>query len=67
MNVEINGQKVEVAEGCNDLGALLAAENMDRPGCAVAVGNAVVPRSRWGATVLEPDMKITVINAVCGG
>lgn len=67
MTVEINRHTVEVPEHVADLAALLKAERLDGAGTAVAVDDAVVPRAKWSLTPLVPDMKITVISAVCGG
>lgn len=67
MTVEINRHPVEVPAGVTDLGALLADQRLDNPGTAVAIADAVVARSQWSSTPLTPDMKITVITAVCGG
>lgn len=67
MNVEINNDKVAVEDGCNSLLNLLEHEKLVRPGIAVAVNNRVVPRAAWNETALADGMKITVIQAVCGG
>jgi sulfur carrier protein len=40
----------------------------DRPrGCAVAVNDAVVPRSRWALQPIEPGDRVEVLTAVQGG
>jgi sulfur carrier protein len=36
-------------------------------GCAVAVNDAVVPRSHWAARVIEAGDRIEVLTAVQGG
>lgn len=38
-----------------------------RLGVAVAVDKAVVPRSRWQATVLAPGQNVDIVTAVQGG
>lgn len=58
---------VEVPADINNLESLLLKEGFSGKGQAVAVNNRVVPKSQWGHTQLEEDMKITVIRAVCGG
>lgn len=58
---------VDVPEGVTNLEALLQQEGFSGIGQAVAVNNRVVPKSRWGETLLEEGMRITVIRAVCGG
>lgn len=67
MTVEINKHIVEVPAGVADLAKLLEMQRLDGAGTAVAVADAVVPRAKWAETPLVPDMKITVISAVCGG
>jgi sulfur carrier protein len=36
-------------------------------GCAVAVNDAVVPRSDWSTRTLEPGDRVEVLTAVQGG
>lgn len=67
MKVEINRQSVEVDAETRTLSQLLKKENLDQPGRAVAVNNRLAPRDSWESIVLEDEMKITVIQAVCGG
>lgn len=67
MKVEINRQSVEVDAETGTLFQLLKKENLDQPGRAVAVNNRLAPRDSWESIVLEEGMKITVIQAVCGG
>lgn len=67
MKVEINRQSVEVDADTGTLSQLLKKENLDHPGWAVAVNNRLAPRDIWESIVLEEGMKITVIQAVCGG
>ncbi|MDE5643363.1 MAG: sulfur carrier protein ThiS [Muribaculaceae bacterium] len=67
MNVEINHQKTAVETDCKTLQQLLENQQLVRQGIAVAVENRVVPRQKWSETELADGMKITVIQAVCGG
>ena len=67
MLVMLNNRPVEVADDVTTLAQLLEREECAGPGQAVAVGETVVPRTRWGATPLKEGMKIIVIRAVCGG
>jgi len=39
----------------------------DARGVAVAVEGAVVPRTAWATTTLEPDARVEVLTAVQGG
>ncbi len=66
MNVVVNHRTVEVPEGAV-LADVLASQGISPAGTAVAIGGSVVPRDRWGATVLSEGVRITVIRAVCGG
>ena len=67
MYVEINHQKTAVGIDCKTLQQLLENQQLVRQGIAVAVENRVVPRQKWSETELADGMKITVIQAVCGG
>lgn len=67
MKVEINRQCVEVDAETASLAQLLKKENLDQQGRAVAVNNRLAPRDTWETLMLEDGMKITVIQAVCGG
>jgi sulfur carrier protein len=49
-----------VAELVRELG-------LPEQGVAVAVEDAVVPRGRWGQTVLLPQQHVEVLTAVQGG
>lgn len=67
MKVEINRQCVEVDAETASLAQLLKKENLDQQGRAVAVNNRLAPRDSWESMMLEDGMKVTVIQAVCGG
>lgn len=67
MKVEINKKEIEVPAEITTLAQLLAAENLNGPGQAVAVENNVVRRAEWNTFALRDGMKIMVIKAVCGG
>lgn len=66
MKLTINKTPVD-ATGLRTLAELLERENLNAPGMAVALGTRVVPRKAWPDTLLEENMSITVIGAVCGG
>lgn len=66
MKVTINRSIVEVPEAAS-LGEILVREQLAGPGIAVAVYNKVVPRAKWNEFLLSDGMKITLIQAVCGG
>jgi sulfur carrier protein len=67
MKLTVNGEvrdstAVTVAELC-------AAEGIDaaRPGIAVAVNGAVVPRRSWAGAVLAENDRIEIVRALPGG
>lgn len=66
MKIEINHSSVDVTAGAT-VADVLTAQGMDADGIAVAVDNKVVPRAKWGETVLQENARLTVIRAVCGG
>lgn len=66
MQIFINNQAVEVAEGTN-LEAILAANKLDAPGTAVAVDGRVVRRDARRDFILKQGAKVMVIKAACGG
>lgn len=66
MKVYLNNKEYEVNSSEN-LSGFLKAHDMLRPGIAIAVNNRVIPKTEWETTALEPEMKITLIRAVCGG
>jgi sulfur carrier protein len=66
VNVRVNGEQRDVANGTNVaevVGALTDAER----GVAVAVDGEVVPRSAWDATALVDGQHVEVLRAVQGG
>lgn len=67
MKVEINRKPIEFDEEIKTLSQLLKRENLDGQGRAVAIDNKLVIRSSWDNVELCDGMKITVIQAVCGG
>lgn len=58
---------VAVPADITNLEALLQKEGFAGKGQAVAVNNRVVPKAQWVDMLLEEDMRIIVIRAVCGG
>ncbi len=80
MRVDLNGNRVEVAEGMrlidlvrSHLGGAAssdgdrASETPIAPGVAVAVNSEVVPKSRWSETVLKSGDRIEIVGASQGG
>ncbi|AEF34387.1 MAG: sulfur carrier protein ThiS [Mycolicibacter algericus] len=65
MIINVNEKQVEVAEATT-VAALLASMGYPDRGIAVAVDQAVLPRSRW-ATTLSDGARLEVVTAVQGG
>jgi sulfur carrier protein len=64
--ISVNGKPQPLTAGTTvrDVVVSLVA-NAD--GCAVALNDAVVPRSDWPARAVEPGDRIEVLTAVQGG
>ncbi|MGH2992162.1 MAG: sulfur carrier protein ThiS [Solirubrobacterales bacterium] len=68
MNVELNGEGVELADGASVADAVAAAgADSGRRGVAVAVDGEVVPRSGWDRTPLSEGQRVEVVEAIQGG
>ena len=65
MIVVVNEQQVEIDEQTT-VAALLASLGYPDRGVAVAMGDAVLPRSSW-ATTLFDGARLEVVTAVQGG
>jgi sulfur carrier protein len=65
MIINVNEKQVEVAEATT-VAALLASMGYPDRGIAVAVDQAVLPKSRW-ATTLCDGARLEVVTAVQGG
>lgn len=65
MIVVVNERKVEVDERTT-VAALLTSLGFPDRGVAVAVDDALLPRSRWGAELSE-GARLEVVTAVQGG
>jgi sulfur carrier protein len=66
--VLVNGERLELESEATVESAVrvLGVEQAER-GVAVAVDGEVVPRGRWGATVLSDGQQVEVVRAVSGG
>lgn len=68
MIVELNGDRVELAEGASVSDAVEAAgADSGRRGVAVAVDGEVVPRSGWDGARLSEGQRVEVVEAIQGG
>jgi sulfur carrier protein len=68
MIVTVNAQEVEVDERTT-VAALLASLGFPDRGVAVAMGDAVLPRSNWTAklSTFSGPVRLEVVTAVQGG
>lgn len=67
MTVSVNNQSVET-EASTSLRYLLTELALaDKKGIAVAVNNAIVPRTNWERFILSGNEKITILQATQGG
>ena len=62
MIVVVNGEDQEVSAICT-VGNLAP----DQRGVAVAVNREIVPRSRWGETLLAEGDRVEILEAAQGG
>ncbi|TVQ96366.1 MAG: sulfur carrier protein ThiS [Deltaproteobacteria bacterium] len=68
ITVDVNGRPVEVPPGAPVPDVLHAAGiPADRKGIAVALDGAVVPRSQWAETQVDPGAVLEVVTATQGG
>ncbi len=66
MQIEVNGQRREVAEGTT-IASLLRELDVKVPHVAVEVNLEVVPRAKHGATTLRAGDRLEVVTLVGGG
>jgi sulfur carrier protein len=66
MQIEVNGQRREVAEGAT-IATLLGELDVKQPQVAVEVNLEVVPRARHSETPLHDGDRLEVVTLVGGG
>ncbi|MDR1335433.1 MAG: sulfur carrier protein ThiS [Tannerella sp.] len=66
MKVILNDKPYDVAGGTS-LAAFIESLGLKPQGIAVAIDYEVVPRDRWGDTMLSDRMELMLIHAVSGG
>ncbi|MDR2848332.1 MAG: sulfur carrier protein ThiS [Bacteroidales bacterium] len=66
MTVILNDKKYEVAEGAS-LASFIEGLGLKPQGIAVAIGDEVVSKELWTATILSDQLEIMLIHAVSGG
>jgi sulfur carrier protein len=64
--VRLNGTELQFADG-STLADVVASLTATHTGIAVALDDAVVPRSRWDATPVFAGARVEVLTAVQGG
>lgn len=68
MTVELNGERVALADGATVADAVAASgADPDQRGLAVAVDGEVVPSRRWSETALGEGQRVEVVQAIQGG
>jgi sulfur carrier protein len=68
MTIELNGRRVELADGASVSEAVSrAGANGQTRGVAVAVDGEVVPRGAWDQTPLAEGQQVEVVRAIQGG
>ena len=66
MQIELNGQPREIADGLT-VDALILSITGSTRGSAAVVDGEVVPRSAWRTTALHEGQSVELITAVQGG
>ena len=66
MNIQVNGETVEVPEGTT-VAALLEQLGLAGRRVAVAVNGEVVPSGEYAEQVLHEDDEVEIVHAVGGG
>jgi sulfur carrier protein len=64
--ISVNGEARPLDAGMT-VRDVVTSLNANPDGCAVAVNDAVVPRSDWPVRAVEPGDRIEVLTAVQGG
>ena len=66
MNIRLNGEPTEVAEGCT-LADLVAAQGLFGKRIAIERNGEIVPRSLHAQCLCEPNDSIEIVHAIGGG
>ncbi len=67
MNINYNNQRIELAENTSILAFVISQVGNKQNGIAVAVNEAIVPKSQWGETSLQANDNLLIIKATQGG
>ena len=67
MEISINQQRTEIPERSSVEQLLLSLFKDPTKGIAIAINQAIVPKTEWPVRILHPEDKITLIKATQGG
>ena len=67
MEITYNNQRLELAENTSVLALVVSQVGDKQNGIAVAVNEAIVPKSLWGETTLQANDNLLIIKATQGG
>ena len=67
MEISINQQRTEIPERSSVEQLLLSLFKDPTKGIAIAINQAIVPKTEWPVRILHPKDKITLIKATQGG
>ena len=67
MEISINQQRTEIPEKFSVEQLLFSLFADSKKGIAIAVNQAIVPKTEWPIRILLPEDKITLIKATQGG
>ena len=65
--MKYNNQRIERAENTSVLAFVISQVGNKQNGIAVAVNEAIVPKSLWGETSLQANDNLLIIKATQGG
>lgn len=66
MQIHLNGSPHELADG-STVGVLLETLDLRQRRVAVEINEAIIPRSEYDQTLLNPQDRVEVVHAIGGG
>jgi sulfur carrier protein len=67
MEISINQQRTEIPENTSVEELVSTFFSNTTKGIAIAVNQAIIPKSEWSVRVLNPDDRVILITATQGG
>lgn len=67
MEISINQQRTEIPDNASVEELVSTFFLNSTKGIAVAINQAIIPKSEWQIRLLNPDDKVTLIKATQGG